>query len=1404
MKRAWNIILTGAVLAAASTQAAPDFKKDARPILAEYCLSCHSTAKHKGDLDLEQFASLADVKKHPKIWQGVIEQIDIGEMPPKDKPQLSARDKERLLKFAKGALNEIARANAGDPGHVVLRRLSNAEYTYTLRDITGVSSLDPAREFPVDGAAGEGFMNVGNALVMSPALLTKYLDAGRQVAEHAVLVPDGIRFSAGASRRDWTDEMLARIRAFYGEFTEQRGADKVNLQGVIFDTNEGGRIPLEKYLAATLDLPESPRAREKAIQARAEATSLSARYLASVAGILSTNDPSILLDPIRARWRTAKASDVPALAAEIEQWQKAVWKFNAVGQIGREDAPKSWLESVTPIAAKQDIRLKLAAPEKGDVISLFLTIRDAGDGNTNDFAVWKAPRLVAPGRPDLLLRDVREVTDYLIARRQAIFADAAKYLAAASEASAASAPTKPEDLAKKHNLPADAMAAWLDYLGLGAGDAAKIDSHFTNVIKSSSGFDFVQGWGVSDTPLFIANSSTNEVRVPGVMKAHGVAMHPSPTLQAAVGWRSPISGKVRVEARIKQAHPECGNGVTWSLELRRAGTRRRLASGISEGGKEQKPDAIENLSVRAGDLISILVGPRDGNHSCDLTAVDLVIKSSGVNEREWNLASDVSPNILAANPHADRFGNEAVWSFYTEPDKGGNGAAPVIPQGSLLARWDAAPTAEEKASLARDLQKLLAGGKPPDDAKSPDAQLFQQLNPLGGSFFAGLLRSAIQSAGKSAAASGGVWGLDPASFGKHPNGRALDKADLCAQAPQQIEIRLPADLAAGWEFATTGELDPETGSEGSVQFQAAFLSGERTRPRVLRWAPSPAASEAPKVDEIFSEPANPSVTLVAREGSAARARIENAMNRFRDVFPAALCYPKIVPVDEVITLTLFYREDDQLRRLMLNDAQAAKIDRLWDELRFISQDALTLVDAYEQLYQYATQDRPDVVKSLEPMKQGFLDRAKAFRERMTNAQPAQINAVLKFAEDAYRRPLAANERDGLRALYDKLRAQELSHEEALRLTLARILVAPAFLYHAEEPAPGARSAAVSNWELANRLSYFLWSSAPDAELRAAAAAGKLTDAKVMPAQTKRLLRDDRMRRMAKEFGAAWLHIYGFDELGEKSERHFPMFAALRADMYEESIRFFADLFQRDGSVLEIIDADHTFLNEPLAKLYGIPGVAGANWRRVDGVKAYARGGILGQAATLAKQSGASRTSPILRGNWLSEVLLGEKLPKPPPNVPQLPEDEATDQLTVRELTEKHSSDPRCQGCHKRIDAFGFSLEAFDAIGRHRERDLADRPINTSATTLDGAKIEGVDGLRNYLLTTRRDAFVKQFCRKLLGYSLGRAVQLSDDPLLEEMQSKLKRNTFRVSAAINVIVQSRQFREIRGRESASDE
>jgi len=1362
---AWSALVHGA--APASFEAlAGEYSGQVRPLMARLCLECHSTAAKEGELDLERFAKLDDVRPATKTWLKVVEMLDNGEMPPKDAEQLSADEKKQLRGWIQRYLEAEALASAGDPGPVVLRRLSNAEYTYTIRDLTHVD-LSPAREFPGDNAAGEGFTNTGNALVMSPSLLTKYLDAGKEIARHAVLLPDGFRFSPATTRRDWADDLMARIRQTYLQHTDTRGNTQVKLQGLEWETNEGGRLPLEKYMTATLAEREALEGGRKTLNAVAQERGLNAKYLTGLWKMLHAKEPSQLLDAVRIRWRDAKPDGAAALVADLAQWQAALSRFQSVGHM------KPWVVPVDPATARQEIRMKIPAPASGNEVTLYLSAGEAGDGAANDVVVWLQPRLVAPGRPDLLLRDVRDFTRDMTARRERILALTAKALKAVDEASHVDGKLDVNDLARRHEVDVETVTAWLNYLGISTIAQLNVD-RLSQPIAKASGYDFVQGWGKPETPSLMANSSDKHVRIPGNMKPHGVVVHPTPTLQTAVGWQSPIAGTVRIAGTVTHAHPECGNGVTWSLELRRGNTRQRLAAGVAHGATPVTIGPIESASVQPGDLVSLLIGPRDGNHGCDLTDLDLTLTNSA-DGRVWSLTGDVSSDVLAGNPHADKFGNKEVWHFYTELVQGGD-VNPLVPAGSLLANWLAATTPEAKQKLAEEVQKLLTG-EPPADPKHPDATLRRQLVSLGGPLFAGARRQnrAAGAAPATAPAGDVQWGLDPALFGRHPSGSKVDPESLCVLAPNVIEVRLPADLVADSELVTSAILEPQSGAEGSVQVIVATTK-----------------------DDSLSA-LRPGFPVLTSEGSAARKRFEKACDDFRHWFPAALCYLRIVPVDEVVTLTLFHREDEPFCQLMLDDRQKSDLDRLWDELHFVSGDALTGVDAFAQLMEYATQDSDP--KLFEPFRKPIHDRAAAYRQALVDAEPRQVEALIEFAALAYRRPLTTSESTELRELYRKLRAQELPHDEAWRFTLARVFVSPAFLYRLEKAAPGDKAGPVSNSELASRLSYFLWSSTPDAALLEAAAAGQLNTSEAISAQARRMLGDARVRRLATEFACQWLHIYDFDTLDEKSESHFPTFVALRGDMYEEAIRFFTDLFQHDASVLSLFNADHTFVNEALANHYGIAGVSGAEWRRVDGVGAYGRGGILGLAATLAKQSGASRTSPTLRGNWVSEVVLGEKLPRPPKDVPLLPEDEtATAGLTVRQLVEKHSSDARCAKCHVRVDPMGFALEGFDPIGRRRDKDLAGRTIETQAKLADGTAFDGLPGLRDYLLNARREAVLRQFSRKLLGYALGRGVQLSDEPLIKEMNEQLAKQDYRFSAAVDTIVRSRQFREIRGKDS----
>ena len=1349
----------GWVVAAALTHSAqPDFQTAIRPLLKEFCLDCHSTDQQKGELDLEQFQSLTTVKQQPEIWQKVVEQLANGEMPPDKKPQPTSSQRDQLSQWARSILDDIALAHAGDPGPVLLRRLSNAEYTYTLQDLTGVD-LDPAREFPADGAAGEGFMNTGNALVMSPALLAKYLDAGKDVARHAVLLPDGFRFSTNTSSRDWTDDLLGRIRSFYAPFTDQGGGASVNLQGVQFDTNQGGLLPLAAYLMATLAEREALRLHHESIEAVARRRGLSPKYLGLLWGELNRDaevDSSPLMEWLRARWRVATTNDLPALVDLVADWQKDLWTFNAVGQIGRKGSAPSWMQPVTPLSDRRELRLTLPEPESGRDVVFFLSAGDAGDGNDSDVVLWENARLEGEGLPTIPLRKARGMQESLAAYRQGTLEKTEFYLAAIAEAED---PIDPETLAARHRLESNILQAWLEYLDLGDAGPAKVEGNYDTMLRKGANYEFINGWGSDDTPSIVANSSDQEVRIPGRARPHSIVAHPSPTLFTAAGWQSPLDGIVRVDAVLTDAHPECGNGVEWVVQHR---TGRRVGSlwqgQFGTGGTATMP--AQRIAVRRGELVSLLLGPRDGNHSCDLTDINLVITETTGDQRVWNLAQDVSGDILAGNPHSDRFGNAGVWHFY----RGAMAAwdreqkpLNAVPTMSLMAQWIEARDAATRSRLASRIQ-ALALGSAPATMETPDAVLYHQLQALATpSDVSALLESAT----------------DDERFGQHPLGGNADPAQLLVKAPSVLEFHVPPDLARGRELVVMARLDNSQNGEGTAQVRLDTMPPDNQEP----W---------------------PHIPFLAG-GPMAKGRLHAGLASFRQLFPPALCYTKIVPVDEVVTLTLFYREDEHLQRLMLDAEQIRRLDQLWEELEYVSQEPFKLVVALEQLHQFATQDRADLVPEFVALKEPVQRRADAFALNMKAAEPTHLEALLEFAGRAYRRPLTSADAEALRGLYQTLRDQELSHEQSFQFTMARVLTTPAFLYRLESPGEGSGSSPVTDLELATRLSYFLWSSLPDADLRVIAETGMLRNPDQLLAQTRRMLADTRVRRLATEFACQWLHIRDFDQLDEKSERHFPEFAGLRADMRQESIHFFTDLFQNNGPVLSILDADHTFLNEPLARFYGVPDVTGPEWRRVESMRRFSRGGILTFAATLARQSGASRTSPILRGNWVSETLLGERLPRPPKDVPQLP-DEVPEGLTERQLIERHASDPACAKCHRRIDPYGFALEAFDAIGRFRGKDSAGHPIDTRTQLLDGTLIEGVEGLRAYVSSTRRDAFLHQFCRKLLGYALGRAVQLSDEPLLTEMADHVRDGDGRFHSLVERIVLSRQFREIRGTQS----
>ena len=1336
-----------------------NYQKNILPILEVYCLDCHSNDKAEADVNFDKFRTIQDIKKDPKVWIKVDRMLSSRQMPPRDSDQPSKNDREFLSEWVQSFLMDEAKARSGDPGRVVLRRLSNDEYNYTVRDLTGVNSLDLTREFPVDGAAGEGFTNSGDAQGMSPALATKYLDAGKEIANHVVLTPKGIRFSPFKTERDRTDELLSRIQEFYRQFTEDGGGSSVNLQGIKFTTNQGGRLPLSRYLNATLSERRALISGIKTIDSLAEERGLNAKYLKLLWDMLSADnkDQGSVLNELRKRWKSTKSNDSSELVSYIEEEQKRFWKFNTIGHIDSEGRTPPWMEMVgvkNLVTTRYDLKWKLPdVVGEGDVV-FYLIVNDADDGNENDYVVWKNLRLEGGGHTPMKLWELEALQGRIDKQRLKMLGFTARYLEAAIAVKTESDITK---LSSAYNIDAETLKIWLDYLAIGRASAVKVEGHLNKRVNIRDGINGFAADSPDSLPSIIANSSDKDERIPGLAKANSLVVHPTPSHFSAIGWQSPIEGEVKVEAHVIDAHSTCGNGIEWLLQHRVSDKTSVLWQGeYGPGGSAKMPP--KKILVKKGEVLSLVVGPRDNNHSCDLTSVQLVVTETNGTKHVWDLVKEVSPNLQDGNPHEDSYGNSKVWHFFrgemAKVDRVGTSIV-TVPKGSLLEAFLAEKDPEKRKGLALQVQ-ALATGELLKDSDSPDFLLQRQLHSFRIPINLPNLLKDLKAGDQ---------------FGYHPLGHTTDVSNLIVKAPDIIEFRIPAQLAKGRELVGTVELDSEVGLEGSV-----------------------------KVDVGSSKSGASDTPILVREGSSTHERVESQFRSFVDLFPAALCYAKIVPVDEVVTLTLFHREDDHLRRLMLNDNQAAELDQLWDELSYVAQEPLKYQVAFEQIREFATQDRPDLVKRWAPHVDSINRRADDFRDLMTDTEPIHVNAIIDFAHRCWRRPLTVSEVQNLRNLYGRLRNDGIIHEQSIRLMIASVLTSPSFLYRREISGPDKDPVNLSAYEMATRLSYFLWSSGPDKELLAAANNGSLNQISVLHKQTKRMLKDPKIIRMAEQFACQWFHINDFDKNDDKNEKLFPQFEKLRSSMYKESLLFFEDMFRNNGSILDFIKADYVFLDRPLAEHYGEDvfnlwdnhKIKGNGWKRIEGARLHGRGGILGMSTVLSVNSGASRTSPILRGNWIYETLLGQKLPKPPLNVPVLPE-AIPENLTARQLIEKHSSSKECAKCHERIDPYGFALEQFDAIGRKRESSM-----DTSTVLYDGTKIDGIKGLQHYIVSQRLDDFLEQFCRKILGYSLGREVQLSDIPLIEQMKNNLKKSDYRFHELVQQVVSSDQFRKIRGR------
>ncbi len=548
----------------------------------------------------------------------------------------------------------------------------------------------------------------------------------------------------------------------------------------------------------------------------------------------------------------------------------------------------------------------------------------------------------------------------------------------------------------------------------------------------------------------------------------------------------------------------------------------------------------------------------------------------------------------------------------------------------------------------------------------------------------------------------------------------------------------------------------------------------------------------------------------------------------------------------------FFRDDTPLMELILDRKEQQEIDRLWNEFDFTANTTartwtqyffnqsgevqgkgaesatdrpanhqitdtpviLAMRDAYLAKAMADPENDPISPRAIRDHFQRIDETLRGLEKERTEAEPKHLDALLRFAGRAYRRPLSDAESSDLLAYYKELLTKsDLSHQDAIRECVVSVLMSPDFLYRLDlsevtmnssgsplhpaamqSPAPF-NSQSLSGYALASRLSYFLWSSMPDDELLRHAAAGDLQIPEVLLGQARRMLKNPRAQGLATEFTGNWLGFRQFETNNSVDRGRFPTFNdSLREAMFQEPIRLVEDVISNNRSVLDLVYGDYTFVNPPLARHYGVPGVTGAddNWVRVNDAARYGRGGILPMAVFLTQNSPGLRTSPVKRGNWVVQRVLGIRVPPPPPVVPELPADESKSELPVREMLAKHRANPVCAACHAKFDSFGLAFEGYGPVGDARTKDLGDRPVDTAVTYPGGIEGTGLKGLQAFIREHRQDQFLSNLSRKLLAYALNRSLQLSDESLVHEMEAHLAENGYRFNALVKTIVTSPEF------------
>ena len=534
----------------------------------------------------------------------------------------------------------------------------------------------------------------------------------------------------------------------------------------------------------------------------------------------------------------------------------------------------------------------------------------------------------------------------------------------------------------------------------------------------------------------------------------------------------------------------------------------------------------------------------------------------------------------------------------------------------------------------------------------------------------------------------------------------------------------------------------------------------------------------------------------------------------------------------------YFRDDQPLCHLVLNEQQQRELNSLWYDLYFVTSAPIRQYKDFVFFersepprflsgpqFDFARSEDQEVISSekIHRLRALYLARAKqrqadqtALRaisfyfdrisgqidwvlKRRDEASAHHLQSLIRLGQRAYRRPFTDRERASLLAFYRQQRDRGLTHQDAIRDTLCSLLVSPHFCYRFTVGSGERQVEPLTSLELASRLSFFLWSSMPDYELFRCAVTGDLTDPQVMRQQARRMLRDEKISRLGKEFLVTMLNVGRFEGRAVDRQRFADFDDGLRRAMLEEPVRYFVDVCRNNRSVWSLIDGRHTFLNVPLARHYQIPPGRGGvdGWFRVDDAAQYGRGGLLPMSVFLTANSPGSRTSPVRRGHWVVRHLLGEEIPAPPADVKDLSLGSGESQrLSVREAMALHRRRADCAGCHRRFDFAGLALQEYGPTGKLRQRDGRGRRVDATFTTAGGSA-QGLKGLQEYIRRRRAADFEQNLVRRLFSYALGRSLLPSDEPTLREILAQAKGNDFRFHTLVEMIVTTPQFLTKRG-------